>query len=97
MRVWRDGTVRPTRRSLPARFLSRGFVPQEVARLAGTAFQGERKSAVVEITPVRFDGSGQQLVLAGRVRVTLAFTGVAEGEVRTGSGGRVLPRRGFSA
>ena len=95
MSVSRDGTVRPTRRSLPARFLSRGLVPAEVARLAGTAFQGERKSAVVEITPVRFDGSGQKLVLAGRVRVKLSFAGVAEGEVRTGSGGRALPRRGL--
>ncbi len=95
MSVSRDGTVRPARRSLPARFLSRGLVPAEVARLAGTAFQGERKSAVVEITPVRFDGSGQKLVLAGRVRVKLAFTGVAEGESGTGSRGRALPRRGL--
>ena len=95
MSVSRDGTVRPARRSLPARFVSRGFVPKEVARLAGTVFQGERKSAVVEITPVRFDGSGQKLVRAGRVRVRLAFAGVAEGEIRTGSGGRALPRRGF--
>ena len=51
MAVSRDGTVRPARRPVPARFLSRGFVPQEVARLAGTVFQGERKSAVVEMTP----------------------------------------------
>jgi hypothetical protein len=55
-------------------------------------FQGERKSAVVEITPVRFSGSG--LVLAGRVRVRLAFAGVVEGEVGTGSRGRVVPRKG---
>jgi hypothetical protein len=61
-----------------------------VARLAGTVFQGESKSAVVEITPVRFSGSG--LVLAGTVRVRLAFTGVAEGESGTGSRGRSLPR-----
>ena len=70
-------------------------MPPEVARLAGTVFQGERKSAVVEITPVRFDGSRQKLVLAGRVRVKLAFTGVAEGEIGTGSRGRALPRRGL--
>ena len=95
MSVSRDGTVRPARRSVAPRLVSRGFVPQEVARLAGTAFQGERKSAVVEITPVRFDGSRRQLVLAGRVRVELAFTGVAEGESGTGSRGRALPRRGL--
>jgi hypothetical protein len=94
MAVGRDGTVRPSRRSLPARFLSRGLVPQEVARLAGTAFQGEKKSAVVEITPVRFSASRNELVLAGRVRVKLSFAGVAEGEIPTGSGGRALPRKG---
>jgi hypothetical protein len=87
-----DGTVRPARRALAAPVLpARGLVPAEVARLAGTVFQGERKSAVVEMTPVRFDG--RQLVLAGRVRVRLAFTGVAEGEVGTGSRGRASPRR----
>jgi hypothetical protein len=92
--VGRDGTVRPSRRAVAHRFLSRGLVPQEVARLVGTAFQGERKRAVVEVTPVRFDASRGELVLAGRVRVKLRFAGLAEGEVRTGGGGRALPRRG---
>ena len=94
MSVRRDGTVRPGRRALAARLVSRGYVPESVARLAGTVFQGERKSAVVEITPVRFDGSRQELVLAGRVRVKLAFTGIEAGETGTGSRGRTLPRRG---
>jgi hypothetical protein len=92
MAASRDGTVRPFRRSVSARLVSRGLVPQEVARLSGTVFQGERKSAVVEITPVRYSGRG--LVLAGRVRVRLAFAGVAEGEVGTGAQGRALPRKG---
>jgi hypothetical protein len=96
MSVSRDGTVRPSRRALPARFLSRGHVPAEVARLVGTVFQGERKSAVVEIAPVRLSGGRDELVLASRVRVTLSFAGVAEGEVRTGSGGRALPPRGLA-
>jgi hypothetical protein len=94
MAVGRGGTVRPARRSVPARLLARGMVPSQVARLAGTVFQGERKSAVVEITPVRFSGSRNELVLASRVRVKLSFAGVAEGEIPTGSGGRVLPRKG---
>ena len=94
MALGRDGTVRPGRRAVPARFLSRGLVPLEVARLAGTVFQGERKSAVVEMTPVRFSGSRNELVLAARVRVKLSFAGVAEGEVPTGSGGRAVPRKG---
>jgi hypothetical protein len=87
-----DGTVRPARRPLAAPVLTRGDVPRDVARLAGTVFQGERKSAVVEITPVRFSGSG--LVLARRVRVTLAFRGEVEGESGAGSRGRAVPRRG---
>jgi Peptidase family C25 len=91
IRVGRDGTVRPARRALADPLLSRGYVPAEAARLAGTVFQGERKSAVVEIVPVRFSGSRGELVLAGRVRVRLAFAGVAEGEVGTGSRGRALP------
>jgi hypothetical protein len=94
MAVGRDGTARPARRAVPARFLSRGIVPAEVARLAGTVFQGERKSAVVEIVPVRFSASRNELVLASRVRVKLRFAGVAAGEVPTGGGGRVLPRKG---
>jgi hypothetical protein len=89
MAVGREGTVRPGRRSVAPPLLSRGYSPWWVARLAGTVFQGERKSAVVEISPVRFYGRG--LVLATRVRVKLAFSGVAEGEVGTGSRGRARP------
>jgi hypothetical protein len=92
--VDREGTPRPTRRALAVPRIARGTLPREVARLAGTVFQGDRKSAVVEITPVRFSGSG--LVLAGRVRVRLAFTGTAPGESGTGSRGRALPGRGLS-
>ena len=44
MSVSRDGTVRPARRSLPARFLSRGFVPAEVARLAGQRSRGRGRA-----------------------------------------------------
>jgi hypothetical protein len=88
--VGRNGTVRPVRRALAAPRLSGGPLPREVARLAGTVFQGGRKSAVVEMTPVRYSGTG--LVLAGRVRVRLAFAGVAPGESGAGSRGRSLPR-----
>jgi hypothetical protein len=70
--------------------VSGGWTPEEkLARLVGTVFQGERKSAVVEMTPLRFDGVRGQLVLAGRVRVRLAFGGVAPGETGSGSRGRL--------
>ena len=88
-----DGTVRPGRRDVAAPRLSRGYLPQYVARLGGTVFQGETKSAVVEMTPVRFDGYRQQLVLASRVRVRLSFTGRVSAETGTGSTGRVAPRK----
>ena len=93
MAVSWDGTVRPARRAVAAPRLSRGYLPQFVARLAGTVFQGETKSAVVEMTPVRFDGYRQQLVLASRVRVRLSFTGREAEETGAGSTGRVIPRK----
>jgi hypothetical protein len=64
-----------------------------VARLSGTVFQGERKSAVVELAPVRYDGTRGQLILARRVRVRLVFAGRELGEEGTGSAGRLDRRR----
>ena len=93
MAVGGDGTVRPARRAVAAARLSRGYVPESVARLAGTVFQGEAKSAVVEMTPVRFDGSRERLELAGRVVVRLEFTGQEPEETGTGTTGRALPRK----
>ena len=45
------------------------------------------------MTPVRFDGYRQQLVLAERVRVRLSFTGRQSGETGTESTGRKAPRK----
>jgi hypothetical protein len=91
--VFPDGTVRPARRAVAAPRLRRGYLPQLSARLAPSVFQGERKSAVVEIFPVRFDGYRQQLVLARRVRVRVAFTGVEAAETGSGSTGRLARKR----
>jgi len=98
LRISRDGTVRAVRRKVGAARVSRGYIPGELARLAGTAFQGERKSAVVEVMPLRLDGSRGELVLAGRVRVRLSFDGVEPGERGSGSRGRLerRQRRAFS-
>ena len=93
MQIGSDGTVSAGRRTAIAPRLSRGYLPQRVAWLAGTVFQGEAKSAVVEMSPVRFDGYRQQLVLAGRVLVRVAFSGRDDGEAGTGSVGRRLPRK----
>ena len=56
--------------------------------LLPSLFQGETKSAAVEIAPLRFDSQRQQLVLAKRVRVRLLFTGREAGESGRGSQGR---------
>ena len=93
MGVSRDGTVRAVRRSLAAPRISRGYSPQPVARLVGTVFQGEKKSAVVELVPVRYDGVRGELVLAARVRVRLAFAGQEPAETGSGSRGRLQRRQ----
>ena len=56
--------------------------------LLPSQFQGETKSAVVEIAPLRFDAQRRQLVLAKRVRIKLLFTGREAGESGRGSVGR---------
>jgi len=86
MQVGRDGTVRAARRG--ARTATRSFPRSELATLLPSLFQGETKSAVVEIAPLRFDSQRQQLVLAKRVRVRLLFTGRELGESGRGSLGR---------
>ena len=86
MEVSRDGTVRAGRRAV------RESAPQhlstELARLLPSVFQGETKSAVVQITPLRFDARRQQIVLSKRVLVKLLFTARETGEGGRGSFGR---------
>ena len=86
MQVGEDGTVRATRRA--AARAPRRFPKSELATLLPSQFQGEKKSAVVEIAPFRFEAERQQLVLAKRVRVRLLFTGRELGESGRGSLGR---------
>ena len=86
MQVSQDGTVRAGRRAL--RESSPQHVSLDLARLLPSVFQGETKSAVVEITPLRYDARGRQIVLAKRVLVKLLFTGREAGESGRGSLGR---------
>ena len=89
MRVGRDGTLRPVRHdahgSLPG--ARPGAPPQDLVRLLPSVFQGEKKSAVVEITPFRLDAR-HEIVLARRVQLRLLFTGREAGESGRGSEGR---------
>ena len=103
MQVRRDGTVRAGRRAVRAtEATSRPAAARERAvRLSGTdlvrllpsVFQGEAKSAVVELRPLRWDATRRQLVLSKLLRVKLLFTGREAGESGRGSRGRA-PGRG---
>jgi hypothetical protein len=86
--VTRDGTVRPVRRPLAPPAASSMDFPTPLARLSGTLFQGERKRAVLELSPLRYDAPSGDLVLATHVRVRLLFAGVEPGETETGPSGR---------
>jgi hypothetical protein len=86
MRVGRDGTVKAERRG--ERETPRRIPRGELVKLLPSQFQGERKSAVVEIAPLRYDEARARLVLARRVLVRLLFTGREAGESGRGSVGR---------
>ena len=86
MQVSTDGTVRAGRRAI--RDFSPRRVSLDLARLLPSVFQGEAKSAVVEITPLRYDEGRRQIVLAKRVLVKLRFGGREAGESGRGSFGR---------
>ena len=86
MQISRDGTVRAGRRAL--RESPPQHISLDLARLLPSVFQGETKSAVVQITPLRYDARRQQIVLARRVLVKLLFTGRETGESGRGRFGR---------
>jgi hypothetical protein len=75
MQVSRDGTVRAARRP------SVGSTARTtLVTVLPSVFQGERKSAVVELSPLRYDTTRRQLVLAKRLVVRLLFAGREVGE-----------------
>jgi hypothetical protein len=86
MQVSQDGTVRVGRRSL--RESAPRQVSLDLARLLPSVFQGETKSAVVELSPLRYDARRRQIVLARRLLVKLHFTARETGESGRGSRGR---------
>ena len=62
------------------------------ARLLPSVFQGEAKSAVVALAPLRYDAQRRTLVLAKRLRVRLVFAGREAGESGRGRFGRAPGR-----
>ncbi len=86
MQVAGDGTVRVARRELPRP--APAHATAELVRLLPSVFQGETKSAALELLPLRFDARREQLVLAKRLRVRLLFSGRETGESGRGHVGR---------
>ena len=86
MRVSLDGTVRAGRRELRQGVAARANV--ELAWVLPSVFQGEVKSAVVALSPLRYDARRKQLLLSKRLLVRLLFTGREVGESGRGSFGR---------
>jgi hypothetical protein len=91
-----EGVVRArVRRGGEAQPLAPGLFPGSAARVAGTAFQGELKKALLELWPLRWDASTNRVELARRLVVRLEFAGREEGEFSRGGptrGRRARPR-----
>jgi hypothetical protein len=66
-----------------------GLYPEKPARVVSIGFQGDVKKAFLELSPLRWDRSSGQLLLASRLIVTVVFKGrVAEELSLGGSRGR---------
>ncbi len=83
-------------RKLRAADTATGLFPAAQALVHQTAFQGERKKAYVELSPLRVNETTQRVTLARRLVVRLAFAGAVEGERGKGSVGRRAPSPGAS-
>jgi hypothetical protein len=89
MEVGPEGTVKAghRRRGGGEALRRAGLFPPEAARVAGTAFQGDVKKAELELSPLRWDGASQQLLVARRLVVRISFGG-REGKERSLGGSR---------
>jgi hypothetical protein len=92
--VGRAGTVRPA--SSPRRETAafRGLYPRVSARFQSVGFQAERKKALLELAPLRWDGASGGLVLARRLRVRVVFSGADHAEQALGGSRGRRPRTG---
>jgi len=87
--VGRFGTVRPSSSPRSETRAFRGLYPRSPARFQSIGFQAEKKKALLELAPLRWDGLKGQLLLARRLRVRVLFTGLDPSEIAlSGSRGR---------
>ena len=94
-----NGTLSPRmrRRAAGTAFRAAGLYPEEPARLVDTAFQGQVKKAEIELSPLRWDRTNGQLLLARKLRVRVAFAGQEPGEVSRGGSRGLAALRGRNA
>jgi len=86
--------VRAARRRARQAFRGEGLSPPSAAKIVTVGFQGEMKKALVELAPLRWDGSRGQLLLARRLLVRVSFRGREPSELSTPDGrGRSSARR----
>ncbi len=86
-----DGTIQPRRRESPLE-ATEGVLPFSAVRIAGDAFIGKKKKLALEMSPIRYDASSGELLLARKLRVKIAFDRKARtGETGSGSEGRRRP------
>jgi len=84
-----DGTQRLRRSRISgASFRSTALSPNEAARIADVAFQGDVKKALLELAPLRWDGATGRLLFARKLQVTLSFRNREPSETATASGRR---------
>ena len=81
-----DGTVSlVSTAQLPGKaFRGQGLYPEYPAHVVTTAFQGDVKKAFLELSPLRWDRSTGQLLLARRLIVKVKFRGKVPGEKSLG-------------
>ncbi len=84
-----DGTqrIRRSRVSTP-QLASTGLVPNQAARVAEVAFQGDVKKALLELAPLRWDAATRRLLFARTLQVTVSFRKREPLETATAGGRR---------
>ena len=65
-------------------FRGEGLYPEKPARVVSVAFQGDVKKAFLELSPLRWDRSTGQLLLARRLIVKVKFRGRVPEELSLG-------------
>ncbi len=89
----RSGAVFVRRGGAQASAAMAALAPPHSARLLRVGFQGESKKVQVELSPLRWNGANEELLLARRLTVSIDFRGRAADERRSVARGRSVAAR----